>query len=137
MALRNITNNFLLKKKQSTMKDNELIKIESLACSPSSKKRMFGTVRTSSPINHQQKHQSAIAQIKTLNHHHHESRKSSKREQRKYSKSRSRSSKNERKLSSKCNGMLKVALYNNCGLMTVHGKSITRLFNHVYLFHPF
>ena len=44
MALRNITNNnknFLFKKKQAPkMKENELIKIESLTCSPSSKKKI-------------------------------------------------------------------------------------------------
>ena len=136
MALRNITNNnknFLFKKKQAPkMKENELIKIESLTCSPSSKKKISSSgggsynVRTSSPINYhqQQINSAAIAQIKTLNQHHHESRKQSSRHERKYSNSRSRSSKNERKLSSKCNGMLKVALYNNCGLMTVHGKCL-------------
>lgn len=37
--------------------------------------------------------------------------------------SRSKStSTSENKLSSKCNGMLKVALYNNCGLLTVHSE---------------
>ena len=150
MALRNITNNtnLLLKKKLSIIKPNnkkekmkeneqqqqQLIKIESLTCSPS-RKKISTYVRTSSPINNfnQQQHQqqqemfriktnsAAITHLKTLNH---ESRKTMKRESsnKKYSKSRSRSSKNERKLNSKCNGMLKVALYNNCGLMTVHGK---------------
>lgn len=98
MALKNITN---FKQQQQNMYNNkDYLKIEEFHCSPYKQRSMqinqqqhLPKIRTSSPIQSPKK-----AQIQLIPTH----------------------KQTTQKMSTKCNGMIKVALYNNCGLLTVH-----------------